>query len=89
MLPDKTHIRVRIPVAIDAALQRLFPETAAHGHAEARVFRALTTFLSERGISYLGVGLVAPQRDSRPRVSGGARRARRTPSARRPRRRRR
>ncbi len=68
----KTHIRVRIPLALDAALSAAYPAFAGKGKAEARVCAALFDLLSARGVDP-GV----PRPVSGPAVTGGRRAYRR------------
>lgn len=44
-------IRITISRALDALLQRAFPETASEGYAQYRVEQACLTFLRDRGIA--------------------------------------
>lgn len=69
---EKTHIRVRVPVEIDTALQRAMPERAGHGQAEARVLIAVAAYLASRGADVV-VSLPAPP--ARGSSAGGWRRA--------------
>jgi len=80
-------VRVRIPAALDAALQRLFP-SAQHGFAEWRAHQAILTLLRERGIAITGdmVAGVSKQSPGRPSPARTARRSSRRSGSRRRRR---
>lgn len=78
MSPEKPYIHVRIARAIDAALQRMYPETAEHGYAEARANKGLLELCALRGVR-IPTDQQLPSRSTR-RVTGG--RSRRAPRVR-------
>jgi len=76
----KTHVSVRIPVALDARLEFRFPEFPGKTNASNRVLAALRAWANDRGVPLDGIPAPDPARSSTGAASSRSLYSRRRPA---------